>query len=84
MPSPACLQPILKAQTGVISRRQVLDCGLDDSDIARLIRRREWARVHDGVYVDHTGPPSWDQRAWAAVLFHWPAVVSGRSALAAW
>jgi hypothetical protein len=42
-----------------------------------------WARVHDGVYVDHTGEPSWHQRAWAAVLYYWPAVLDGASALMA-
>jgi len=35
------------------------------------------------VYVDHTGPPSWLQRAWAAVLFAWPAVLCHGSALRA-
>lgn len=75
------LAAILAAQDGVISRRQVLGCGGSDIDIERKIRRREWARIHDGVYVDHTGTPTWSQRAWAAVLFHWPAALAGRSAL---
>lgn len=74
---------MLRAQDGVISRRQVLTCGSDDNDIERRIRRREWARVHAGVFVDHTGPPTWQQRAWAAVLFHWPAALAGSSALRA-
>jgi len=26
--------------------------------------------VHRGVYIDHTGPPSWRQRLWAALLFY--------------
>lgn len=68
-------------QRGVVSRRQAREQGLDDADVARRLRRREWARLHDGVYVDHTGPPSWDQRAWAAVLAHGPAALSGVSAL---
>ena len=73
----------LRQQDGVISRRQVLAAGGTDSDIERLLRRREWARVADGVYVDHTGPLSAPQRRWAAVLFHWPAALAGRSALEA-
>jgi hypothetical protein len=32
--------------------------GLDDDDIARMLRRREWSRLFAGVYVDHTGPLS--------------------------
>ena len=43
----------------------------------------QWARVHPGVYVDHTGPLAWHQRAWAAVLYAAPAALAGRSALRA-
>ncbi len=46
-----------------------------------MLRRREWARVHPGVYVAHTGPLSWPQRAWSAVLLVAPAALSGSSAL---
>jgi hypothetical protein len=74
---------LLALQSGVISRRQVLAAGGCDPDIARHLRRRIWARIHDGVYVDHTGEPSWKQRAWAAVLYYWPAVLDGASALKA-
>lgn len=77
------LAGLLEAQSGVIRRRQVLDLGGNDNDIERLLRRRQWARVHTGVYVDHTGPLSWLQRAWAAVLLHWPAALAGASALRA-
>ncbi len=35
------------------------------------------------MYVDHTGPPTWQQRAWAAVLFAAPAALSAQSALRA-
>jgi len=70
-------------QDGVISRRQVLAAGGTDNDIERMLRRREWARVAEGVYIDHTGPLSGPQRRWAAVLFHWPAALAGRSALQA-
>lgn len=73
---------LLRFQDGVISRRQVLEAGLTDVDIERKLRRREWARIHPGVYVEHTGPPTWNQRAWAAVLFYWPAALGGDSALA--
>ena len=75
---------LLSLQSGVISRRQVLAAGGRDHDIARLLRRRIWARIHDGVYADHTGGPSWEQRAWAAVLHYWPAVLDGASALRAY
>ena len=77
------LRDVLRHQAGVVSRRQVLAYGGDDDLVERRIRRREWARVHPGVYVDHTGPLSWHQRAWAAVLLHWPAALSHDSALEA-
>jgi len=40
---------LLALQCGVISRRQVLAAGGHDHDIARRLRRRLWARIHDGV-----------------------------------
>lgn len=74
---------ILRHQDGVVGRRRVLECGGSDDDIARLLRRRQWARILSGVYVDHTGPPTWRQRAWAGVLYHRPAALAGASALRA-
>ena len=53
-------------QSGVVSRRQVLELGGTDRDIARMVRRRDLVVVHPGVYVDHTGTPSRLQREWAA------------------
>lgn len=73
----------LRQQDGVISRRQALDAGLVEREIRRLLRRNEWARVHSGVYVEHTGPLSWMQRAWAAVLYAAPAALCFESALGA-
>jgi hypothetical protein len=83
-PDQARLDELLERQDGVISRRQTLACGLTPNDIRRKVRRREWAAAgHPGVYVDHTGPLTWRQRAWAAVLYAWPAALSGDSALRA-
>ena len=61
----------------------MLAAGASDNDIERWVRRHEWAPVHRGVFVDHTAPPTWDQRAWAAVLAFAPAALSGESALRA-
>jgi hypothetical protein len=72
---------VLSAQDGVISRSQVLEAGELPRDIKRRLARREWATIHPGVYVNHTGPPTWNQLAWAAVLFYWPAALDGPSAL---
>lgn len=69
------------AQDGVIARRQVLAAGGTDSDIARLLRRRELTFVHRGVYVNHSGRLPQAQRHWAAVLAFWPAALAHASAL---
>ncbi len=75
------LREHLDLQAGVVGRRQAFACGLGDSDLRRLIRRRDLVIVHPGVYVDHTGPLTWSQAAWAAVLACWPAALAGESAL---
>lgn len=77
------LRHLLVRQSGVVSRRQAASCGVHDHDLRRLVRRRELARVHPGVFVDHTGSPTWLQRAWAAVLHVEPAALAGESALRA-
>lgn len=77
------MQELLDDQAGIVARRQLLAAGLLDQDIRRLVRRRELAVVHPGVYADHTGEPTWLQRAWAGVLFAWPAALAGQSALRA-
>lgn len=59
------IEQTLRLQRGVIARRQLLERGATDNDVRRWVRRRDLARVLPGVFVDHTGPPSWSQRAWA-------------------
>jgi hypothetical protein len=78
------MKRLLEQQSGLISRRQVVSLGGDDALIAKRIRRRDWARVHHGVFITHTGNLSWLQRAWAGLLFCWPAALSHESALRAY
>ncbi|WP_300676106.1 type IV toxin-antitoxin system AbiEi family antitoxin domain-containing protein [Nocardioides sp.] len=80
VPDPFHLARLLDHQHGVVSRTQVLGCGYPASEVRRRIRRQEWARVSDGVFINHTGPLTWIQRAWAAVLSAWPAALAGESA----
>jgi hypothetical protein len=70
-------------QSGVIARRQLLAHGVGPAGIERALRRRELARILPGVFLDHTGEPTWLQRAWAGVLYAWPAALAGRTALRA-
>lgn len=73
--SDAAIGAFLGHQDGVISRSQAISCGAGEHDIRRLVRRNEWSRVHSGVYINHTGPLTWQQRAWAAVLYAEPAAL---------
>ena len=75
--------PLLARQSGVVARRQLLEEGLTDHDVRRLVRRRDLVPLRLGVYVAHTGEPTWLQQAWGAVLLHWPAALSHASALRA-
>jgi hypothetical protein len=74
---------LLADQSGVASRAQLLAAGLAPHDIARLVRRRELTALHAGVYVDHTGEPTFLQRCWGGVLLLWPAALAGETALRA-
>lgn len=59
----------LRNQAGVISFRQWIDGGRARHLLAKALRRRELRQVHPRVYVDHTGPLTYRQRAWAATLY---------------
>ena len=52
-------------------------------ELRRLLRRRDLAPLHRGVFLTHTGEPTWRQRAWGAVLRAEPAALWGPSALEA-
>jgi hypothetical protein len=75
---------LLALQSGVASRRQLRDdARLQPYDLQRLVRRRDLVRVHDGVFVNHTGDLTWLQRAWVGVHLVWPAALTHESALRA-
>jgi len=70
-------------QDGVVARRQLIGEGLSPTVVAKLVRRGDLVPLHPGVYVDHNGPPTWQQHAWAAVLHAWPSALCLGSALRA-
>lgn len=72
---------LLRVQCGVLTRAQLISAGASEGDITRMRRRNEIRRVHAGVYVDHTGPLTYEQREWVAVLAAWPAALCGESAI---
>ena len=74
---------LLADQDGVVSRRQAVAAGVQPHDLARLTRRRDLRPLYPGVFVDHTGPPTFQQCCWAAVLVLAPAALSHETALRA-
>ena len=82
-PTMSEIDDLLTLQDGIIARRQALAAGDTPTSVRQRLRRREWITVHPGVYVNHTGPLTWQQRAWAAVQACWPAALCGWSALRA-
>ena len=82
-PDVAAVQALLESQDGVVSRAQLIEADFADHDLERLLRRRELFMALPGVYVDHNGPRTWQQRAWIAVLACWPAALAGGSAIRA-
>jgi len=80
---PPDVAELCRAQTGVVSRAQLLACGAGGVQVRSWLRHRLLVRIHPGVYVDHTGRPTPDQLAWAAVLWASPAALFGPSALLA-
>src|SRR5690606_19032091 len=63
---------------------QLVAAGVSAAELRRLVRWRRLRPLHPGVYLNHTGPPSWLQRAWAAVLYADRAALCDQSALRAW
>jgi hypothetical protein len=74
---------LLAEQDGVVSRSKAMTAGVREAEVRRLLSRRELVSIHRGVYVNHTGEPTWSQRAWAGVLATWPSALSHASALRA-
>lgn len=77
------IEELLAEQDGTISRAQLLAAGLQPHDIKRLLRRRELVRLLTGGFVDHTGTPTWTQRAWVGVHHYGEAALDRGSALRA-
>lgn len=78
MPSPE-LTRLLRAQSGVVSRRQALGLGVPDKAIRRFLAEGHWTALAPGVF--HAGTtPAWLARAWAGVLLGGPEAVLGGAA----
>lgn len=68
-------------QDGCITTAHCRSLGMSGKRISWLVRNGHWQRLHHGVYLTSSGPPTWRQRARAALLYAGPhAVLSHRAA----
>lgn len=74
---------ILRGQHDVVSRAQLLRCGMSDDALRHLLRKeRGWQILLPGVYLASQGTLTNDQREMAALLYAGPgSVTTGQAAL---
>lgn len=73
---------LLGRQHGVVTRAQALELGWNDRAVEHRVGR-SWQRLLPGVYLTVTGTPTWEQKAWAGVVFAGePAALTSWSGLA--
>ena len=78
---PPELERLARVQGGVLSRAQVLGCGVSDNVIDRLRANGLFGRIDRGLYSFPNVDPSWLGWVWAGVLLGGPdARAGGRTA----
>lgn len=75
------IRQLWDVQHGVIARGQLLELGVTDNDLRRMVRRHELFAARPGVYLSHNGPRTPAQQEWIALLAAWPAALCHESAL---
>ncbi|HET8603757.1 MAG TPA: hypothetical protein VFM09_07500 [Marmoricola sp.] len=68
---------VAERQHGVMSRLQLRDLGVTRSTIRAHVRARRWTWRTESVLTITTGPLSWPQRLWVAVLHAGPGSLVG-------
>jgi hypothetical protein len=66
--SPA-MRATIKAQAGVVSRRQLLRDGTNRMTIVSKLKSGRWRQIHHGVYMTFSGELTRQAELWAAVLY---------------
>ena len=72
---------LARRQGGAVGRAQVLALGASEKWV-RVRAARDWQRAQPGVYVTHTGPLTWRNTAWAALVYAGEGAVLGFDAAA--
>ena len=77
------LDELLEQQLSVVSRRQLLDLGMNDNVMQRRLRAGgPWQALLPGVYLGLTGAPNFLQQEMAALLYAGPgSLLTGPMAL---
>ena len=82
---PAALTELAAFQSGIVSRRQILDAGLNGAVVNSRLARGSWQRIYHGVYCTSSGELGRNAQLWAAVLASGPgAILSHQSAAELW
>jgi hypothetical protein len=79
----AQLKQILRAQYGVITRAQALECGMPHATVERRAAPAgPWQKLLPGTYLAVTGTPTVEQQHVAALLYGGPdSVITGPAAI---
>jgi hypothetical protein len=64
-------------QHGLVSQRQLNELGVSRATVRNQLRARRWAQHTSSVFSTTTGPLTWDQRLWRAVLHAGPSSILG-------
>lgn len=79
------LDDLLRAQAGIVARRQLLPLGIDADHVEAHVRARRWVVRTPRVISTVTGELTWRQRCWVAVLHAGPrSLLGGLSAAEHW
>ena len=65
---PGQISVLAQRQAGAISRRQLVEAGLNPQLIIRRVERGRWQQLYWGVYATFSGLPPRETWLWAAVL----------------
>jgi hypothetical protein len=76
------LDDLIQRQCGVLSRQQVIACGLTADHLRTQVRSGRWQRLFRSTYATFSGPPPRDGVLWAAVLCAGPRAVLGHQSAA--
>jgi len=68
---------LANAQAGMLSQRQLTELHVSRSLVRNQLRARRWVRRTSSVLSTTTGPLSWQQRLWQAVLHAGPTATIG-------